>query len=222
MKKIFVLMLALISFVGCNNDSDIDIDIEMPSMWDEIEMKMEKTDLSALEVLKSADYWVPTKMYLYTQPNGEGDERCMQDLELGISPSGSTPYVERRAVTSDNVWREYYSAHIYAFYGDICDHVMPRHYRDWELEVLDNTITAIKKDGKTYSFKVVAYDENSVLIESNYWGSIKHPYGRFLLERQVAETLDWEKQYDVDGDEWRKNHEETCEGWQEYINQYAK
>ena len=233
MKKIFVLMLALMSFVGCYSDSDI----EVPSMWNEIEMKMEKTDLSALEVLKSADYWVSTKRYHYTLPNGEGEEWCSVDLEIGRSVSGGTPYVERRAVTSDNVWREYYSAHSYGLYEQCCDHVMPRHYKDMELEVSDGIITAIKVDGKSYSFNVVAYDEKSVLIESTLWkltdfGPLdsegKHtiekvyPYGRILFERQTAESPDWEKQYDVDGDEWIKNHEETCEGWQEYINQYAK
>lgn len=221
MKK-FVSMFTLILLVGCNQDNNV-VDIEIPSMWDEIEMKMEATDLSALEVLKSADYWQATKMYYYTLPNGEGEEHCLHDVELGIFASGGTPYVEGRAVTSDNVWREYYSAHAYKLYGvDDCEHILPRHHIDWELEISDGTITAIKKDGKTYSFKVIAYDEKSVLIESNYWGSINRPYGRFLLERQVAESPDWEKQYDVDGDEWRKNHEETCEGWQEYINQYAK
>ena len=229
MKKIFVLMLALISFVGCYSDSDI----EVPSMWNEIEMKMEKTDLSALEVLKSADYWVATKEYCYTLPNGEGEEWLLHDLELGITKSGGTPYKEGTVVTSDNIWKECYSAHSYGLYDLCCDHVLPRHYKEMELEVTDGIITAIKVDGKSYSFNVVAYDEKSVLIESTLWGTMDYgtgpdgkavpekpyPYGRFLFERQTAESPDWEKQYDVDGDEWIKNHEETCEGWQEYINQ---
>lgn len=229
-------MFALIILVGCNQDSDV-VDIEVPSMWDEIEMKMEKTDLSALDVLKSADYWVSTKRYHYTQPNGEGEERCSKDVELGIYPSGGTPAIEGTVVTSDNIWKECYSAHSYGLYDLCCDHVLPRHHKDLELEVSDGTITAIKRDGKTYSFKVIAYDENSVLIESTLWETklfgpldsegkptIKkvYPYGRFLFERQVAESPDWEKQYDVDGDEWRKNHEETCEGWQDYVDQHTK
>lgn len=231
MKKI-IPILSLILLVGCYSDSDI----EVPSMWDEIEMKMEETDLSALDVLKSADYWVTTKMYLYSLPNGEGEEWCLEDVDLGIPISGGTPAIEGTVVTYDNIWRDCYCAHSYSLYEHSCDHVMPRHHKDLELEVSDGIITAIKSDGKTYSFKVVAYDENSVLIESTLWGyddwgrdsegnrvlEQSYPYGRYLFERQVAETPDWEKQYDVDGDEWRKNHEETCEGWQEYINQYAK
>lgn len=219
MKKIFVLMLALMSFVGCNNDSDIDIDIEMPSMWDEIEMKMEATDLSVLEVLKSADYWQATKIYYYTLPNAEGEERCSQDVELygGYRGAGGDPS-ERFNIISDNKIRFYrYMGHPFT-----CDeHRMPNIYWDFDLEMEDNIIMSVKgnqyplEDDKTFSFKVIAYDENSVLIESNMWsliGSNKmtYPYGRLLFERQTVESPDWFDQFE-DRDAFYKWHEENCD-----------
>lgn len=220
MKKIFVLMLALISFVGCNNDGDIDIDIEMPSMWDEIEMKMEETDLSALEVLKSADYWQATKIYYYTLPNAEGEERCSQDVELygGYRGAGGD-LSERFNIISDNIIRFYrYMGHPFT-----CDeHRMPNIYWDFDLEMEDNIIMSVKgnqyplEDDKTFSFKVIAYDENSVLIESNLWYIITsnpkmtYPYGRFLFERQTVESPDWFDQFE-DRDAFYKWHEENCD-----------
>ena len=227
MKKIFVLMLALMSFVGCYSDSDI----EVPSMWDKIIMEMVTPELSALDVLISGDVWHSTKEYCYTLPNAEGEEKLIVDYELG---SGVTQKgCEKIKIFPNNTLREYDESYSYRLYDQCCDHVLPDHYKEMKLEVSDGTITAIKRDGRTYSFKVIAYDENSVLIESTLWGSNDYgtgpdgkavpekpyPYGRFLFERQEAESPDWEKQYDVDGDEWIKNHEETCEGWQEYINQ---
>ena len=218
MKKIFVLMLALISFVGCNNDGDIDIDIEMPSMWDEIEMKMEKTDLSALEVLKSADYWQATKIYYYTLPNAEGEERCSQDVELNGGYRGAGgDLTERFNIISDNKIRFYrYMGHPFT-----CDeHRMPNIYWDCDLEIVDNTITSVTgsqsyyDDDKTYSFKIIAYDENSVLIESNFWSmfasKIAYPYGRLLFERQTVESPDWFDQFE-DRDAFYKWHEENCD-----------
>ena len=228
MKKIFVLMFALISFVGCNNDSDIDIDIEMPSMWDEIEMKMEKTDLSALEVLKSADYWQATKIYYYTLPNAEGKERCSQDVELNGGYRGAGGDLsERFNIISDNIIR------IYRYMGQpfTCDeHRMPNIYWDCDLEIVDNTITSVTgsqiyyDDDKTYSFKIIAYDENSVLIESTLWGyddwgrdsegnrvlEQSYPYGRLLFERQTVESPDWFDQFE-DRDAFYKWHEENCD-----------
>lgn len=218
MKKIFVLMLALISFVGCNSDSNLDI--EMPSMWDEIEMKMEETDLSALEVLKSADYWQATKIYYYTLPNAEGEEHCFQDVELygGYRGAGGD-LSERFNIISDNIIRFYsYMGHPFT-----CDeHRMPNIYWDFDLEMEDNIIMSVKgnqyplEDDKTFSFKVIAYDENSVLIESNLWYTITsnpkmtYPYGRLLFERQVVDSPDWFDQFE-DRDAFYKWHEENCD-----------
>lgn len=236
MKKIFVLMLALISFVGCNNDSDIDIDIEMPSMWDEITMKMNATNLSALDVLKSADYWQATKVYFYTLPNAEGDEYCYQDLDLHGYYHYTTggDGIKKMKITSDNMMRCYMFMPNYYTPTKCEEHLVPNFYWDYDLEIADNTITSVigpqyhyngEDKDETFSFRVLAYDENCVLIESNLWHfidygpldsegkptiEIAYPYGRLLFERQTVESPDWFDQFE-DRDAFYKWHEENCD-----------
>ena len=66
MKKILFLMLAAVLLCNCNTANENDI-----SIWDKIQSEMDKTELSAVEVILSADYWLASKAYYYTEPNAQ-------------------------------------------------------------------------------------------------------------------------------------------------------
>ena len=79
---------------------------------------------------------------------------------------------------------------------------IPPCYKDFKLEIDDNGVGSIYRGDKKYSFRVIAYDEKSILIESDFWSSHKfnskaeivktYPYGRVFFKRKVATSSDWE------------------------------
>ena len=188
-------MLSIVAFCNCTKAEDDNL-----SVWNNVEFSMNKTNLSVVEVLLSADYWVASKLYYYTEPNAKGEEKFGYDMELQSSVlDGSGLHMFR--MFGDKVFREYGAG----VPSPNPSQNIPPHYRDFDLKIEDNTICAIVKDGKTYSFRIVAYDDNKVLVESNYWKSYKYnskaevekvySYGRILFERKVATSPDWEDRY---------------------------
>lgn len=194
MKKILCILFALAAFCNCNTANENEI-----SIWDKIQSEMDKTELSAVEVILSADYWLASKAYYYTEPNAQGEEKIGYDLGEDGHLDGANPHMFRMLI--DGVYRRY---SVGISNPDPSKHI-PANYMDFKLEIDDNGVGSIYKDDKKYSFRVIAYDEKSILIESDFWCSHKfnskaeivktYPYGRVFFKRQVATSSDWEDLY---------------------------
>lgn len=207
MRKNLFLMLTAVLLCNCNTAKENDI-----SIWDEVQSKMDKTELSAVEVLLSADYWLASKAYYYTEPNAQGEEKIGYDLGEDGHLEGANPHMFRMLI--DGIYREYSVGYSHP----IPSHHIPANYKDYRLEIDDNGVGSIYKGDKKYSFTVIAYDEKSILIESDFWCSYKYnskaeivktyPYGRVLFKRQVATSSDWEDLY-MSEEELQKYKEEN-------------
>ena len=82
MKKYLYILFATCLFASCNNDNLFD------DPWG-ISSEFEKTNLSAIEVLSSAEAWRGVDIYHYTEPDGKGEKYHAgdpSDLDGGYVP----------------------------------------------------------------------------------------------------------------------------------------
>ncbi|MBR4995735.1 MAG: hypothetical protein IKY82_06705 [Alistipes sp.] len=182
MKKLLsVLMLSLI-MMACNKDEDSTM-----FDWDKIVAEMETTELSAMDVLKSLrdnEYWGENIVYYYFEKDG----KIIESLKLGngLEGEGGGTTIYRFA---DNV------VNIYSNGGPNLKDV-------WSLSIKDNNgfYSCYYNEKLYFEYKVVAYDENQVLLEMNYSEEYRFTTeeGKFLsekvlLKRQTSDSKWWEK-----------------------------
>ena len=144
MKKYLYILFATCLFSSCNNDNLFD------DPWG-ISSEFEKTNLSAIEVLSSAEAWRGVELYYYTETNGKGDKYHLEDPSelLGIS--------EPIYVFTPNTITSYeYDGSIPAIY-----------YIESALENVDGKMFRYKFLYDESYMKVLDYDEENVLIETN-------------------------------------------------------
>lgn len=182
MKKLLsVLMLSLV-MMACNKDEDSTM-----FDWDKIVAEMETTELSAMDVLKSLrdnEYWGKNIVYYYFEKDG----KIIESLKLGngLEGVGGGTTIYRFA---DNV------VNIYSNGGPNLKDV-------WSLSIKDNNglYSCYYNEKLYFEYKVVAYDENQVLLEMNYSEEYRFTTeeGKFLsekvlLKRQTSDSKWWEK-----------------------------
>lgn len=166
MKKLSVLLLAICLFVSCNN-KDIDIDKALGKN----RYKFAETNLSAIEVLSSAELWQCVNFCFYTKPDGKG-KKMDPSKYVGFS-------VPRYAFTSDTMTS-------YLFVSSI----PYRYYVEHPLEIVDDNMLLYDADHKDDIYiKILDYDEEVVYIETNGYRSfspdddIEYGYARMYLKR---------------------------------------
>lgn len=144
MKKCLYILFATCLFSSCNNDNLFD------DPWG-ISSKFEKTNLSAIEVLSSAEAWRGSDIYYYTEPNGKGEKYHMGDPSK--LEGGSVPLY---AFTPNSIISYVYDGAVPAIY-----------YIESALENVDGKMFRYKFLYDESYMKVLDYDEENVLIETN-------------------------------------------------------
>lgn len=144
MKKYLYILFATCLFSSCNNDNLFD------DPWG-ISSEFEKTNLSAIEVLSSAEAWRGVDIYHYTEPDGKGEKYHAgdpSDLDGG--------YVPLYAFTPNSI-----TSYVYV------DAVPAIYYIESALENVDGNMFRYKFLHDESYMKILDYDEENVLIETN-------------------------------------------------------
>lgn len=173
MKKLFVLLLCAGFFTACSED-----------YWDDFDTDFEKTNRSAIEVLRSAKYWNDAQTYFYTEPNGKGKGISLSKAYEGIlgGPIGDYDFS-----VIDDVIRFY-------VYIRTSTPFLPNYYVDNQLELIDDRTISIHYNYSGYEsrIKILEYDDTKVLIERSATlerDGITYPYQITLLRKEKEENF---------------------------------
>lgn len=192
MRKYFIAMISIFAFVCCNKENGKE------DIWEDIFLSVRKTEMSAMEVMSSADFWKEVRTHHYTEPSGKGEEYISyaegklidgHTLKIiAIKDSKFFNYVSNTAITTPY----YYSS---------------------SMNKLGEDLYSIDKDSKSYYFKILAYDETNLIIETDYFslsksnpnGEKSYPYSIVHFKRQFAESPNWADKY-ISYEEYLKNN----------------
>ncbi len=208
MKKIlFAIAVLTFGSIGCNR-----ADESLLPAWRNIAVKLQDTNLSAIDVIKSADMWQATMQYCYTEKGAKGDMVEAFDCEsknnylLGVLP-------HTFSVDDD----------LYLSYSHSTSYVnMPGVIIEYDFTIVDNLEYVLhhKFSNKEYSFKIIAYDENSLVVETDIEGYSKsinfdpqsgkheikeYPYSIFVFRKRGLFDLTYYLN-EEDFNEWLKEN----------------
>ena len=209
MKKYLYILFAACLFTSCNDGLLFD------DYLNELGYEFEETNLSALAVLTSADYWEDNyRENVYsTKPNCEGKIYKPKDHPLPVGGSFKTTL----SVTSDKI--RFY--HVDTSYP----HLAPynRFYSDSPIVHIDNNEIVFEGGGV---WKIVRYDENKIVIdvhmpEFQYSGDY-YPYGRIIFHKKTSDgSLDKYVSYEEYEEAQRQWYEDYFESKTvEYLEDY--
>ncbi len=183
MRKIWNFAMAAIVIVAsagllaaCNKD-----DVGTDNPWSNGEYEFVETDLTAMEILSSAEGWSGVDVCYYTEPDRKGDKYYNGDP--GMNDGGVRP--------------------LYAFSPDVLTMYISNlsipvaYYVDVPLAKIDDSLYQYD-DGETY-IKILGYDEENVLIETNSLkvtcNDVEYRYSTILLKKHKPSSTDWKKGY---------------------------
>lgn len=205
MRKIWNFAMAAIVIVAsagllaaCDKD-----DVGTDNPWSNGEYEFAETDLSFMEVFSSAELWIEDKCYLYSEAGGKGDEYILFDRSKGVSniPSG---FRIVPIAFEDGFYREYYDRR--SSFGSL--DFNPMYYEDYNLTIDGDIITIknVRIPDSVYTLRVMAYDENNVLLE--WQRSYKEGY-EYHISHYVKNTPEqgWKNDY-MSSEEFYKKLEE--------------
>lgn len=182
MKKLFMMVALSLVMVACNKDEDNEIN-EL-SYWDKVASEMTRTDMSAAEVLSSLqenELWYQNAESSFYKKDGEVKEYVHQ-------PEGEL-------IVGGSIMRFVDNTLYYYGIGN-ADVVCSK----YEAEIVDeNNITFYYKDKEVSKWKISAYDNDKIIIET-YFNSPQQAYKergellyiKNLYIRKVDETKWWE------------------------------
>ena len=142
MKKYLYILFVASLLASCN------------SLFDEpwgISSEFEKTNLSAIEVLSSAEAWRGVDIYYYTEPGGKGEKYHQGDPSKLYG--GPVPLY---AFTPNSI-----TSYVYV------DAVPAIYYIESALENVDGNMFRYKFLYDESYMKILDYDEENILIETN-------------------------------------------------------
>ena len=185
MKKYLYILFATSLFASCNTDNLFD------DYLNERGYEFKETNLSIIEVLGSADSWNEyyAERYFFTKPDGKG-EVYKPDTDYGQDSTLGEPAIKFSA-TSDKL-RFFYTDTTIPYF---------KHYVDFPIiEVSNERIVYLTYTGKEFSWKIVKYDEDKIIIESEHIGYYTktdkdYPYCRTILHKQASSQENWEDEY---------------------------
>ena len=182
MKKLFMMVALSLVMVACNKDEDNEIN-EL-SYWDKVASEMTRTDMSAAEVLSSLqenELWYQNAESSFYKKDGEVKEYVHQS--------------EGELIIGGSIMRFVDNTLYYYGIGN-ADVVCSK----YEAEIVDeNNITFYYKDKEVSKWKISAYDNDKIIIET-YFNSPQQAYKergellyiKNLYIRKVDDTKWWE------------------------------
>ncbi len=183
MKKLFMMVALSLVMVACNKDEDNEIN-EL-SYWDKVASEMTRTDMSAAEVLSSLqenELWYQNAESSFYKKDGEVKEYVHQ-------PEGEL-------IVGGSIMRFVDNTLYYYGIGN-ADVVCSK----YDAKIVDeNNITFYYKDKEVSKWKIIAYDNDKILIEQYSMNSPQevykergeYLYHKFLYIRKVDDSKWWE------------------------------
>lgn len=193
MKKLLFLMFALVAIVGCRNEDG-------PSdVWEREIKAIGSTELSAIDVLASADAWATELIYKFNQADGKGASLLYYDSSEGSDE------LKRSAMYNLVEDKRYDIIYLREHRQNTADGVL--YYNNYQIfkELETNKkyeITCLSAPNREMT--VVAYDENRIILEFYNPNAKDYPYTRELLVRVngakgLEQYEEYTNLYDSDG-----------------------
>ncbi|MBO5463986.1 MAG: hypothetical protein J5989_00610 [Alistipes sp.] len=182
MKRFIIMLLTIVAFAGCSKEDN------SSSVKDEITRGITQIDVPLADVLKEDESWLEYRTFIYTEPNGEGEETCIWDYEAYVeapdTPEDRTP--ELLDIKTGQILKYVYHT----------QNVMLEHYYVFEVVAVEDDVIRIVKDGEEYYIKILAYDHDYLWIETNCYDKDSNyqytfgradsfPYVRILYKRHI-------------------------------------
>ena len=195
MKKVFYYFMAAMLLGACAKDDNNLTEIE------KIKLSMSSTNLSAEDILKSAEYWQSAKEIYYSEPNGNGKEYIMDRTNL----TGGSVYTYLQV--EDNTLKQYHNAYMIGVGSYAPQKILKRYLmsnrasNEWELT---------HYTGAKFYFNILAYDDNKILVSTNLWqmtnnqGTFAHSIVLFTKQNFRPEWFD----KCIDEEEYLNTHKE--------------
>ena len=174
MKRILFMMLAVVMFAGCSKED------ENQNQLENIIQQMGQSQLSAMDIMKSADCWRTKIIYLYTEAGGKGNSKLYYDPEKLQMEGGSRGGAY--GVKNGNLYE--YRSHPLSGYP---------YYYTYALSGTGNSFSLVRKhDSLAKTMNIVAYDDNSMVIEFYNPAIKEYPYSRCYVVRWSPEDYFWD------------------------------
>ena len=173
MKKLLFMMLAIAVFAGCSKED------ENQNVWENIITSMGQSQLSAMDVMASADCWSTKIIYQYTEAGGKGDSKKYYDSNQVLEgASRNCSY----GVKDGNLYE--YRSHPLSGYP---------YYYTYALSGSGNNFSLVRKhDSLGKTMNIVAYDDNSMILEFYNPAYKSYPYSREYVVRWSPDDYFWE------------------------------
>lgn len=173
MKKIFYCFVVAMLLAACSKED------ENQNVWENIITSMGQSQLSAMDVMASADCWSTKIIYQYTEAGGKGDSKKYYDSNQVLEgASRSCSY----GVKDGNLYE--YRSH--PVYGN-------PYYYTYALSGSGNNFSLVRRhDGRGKTMSIVAYDDNSMILEFYNPTNKSYPYSREYVVRWSPDDYFWE------------------------------
>ena len=194
MKKIMYVLLLVILF-ACSKENDNLTEIE------KIKLSMSSTNLSAEDILKSAEYWQSAKEIYYSEPDGNGEEYIMDRTNL----VGGSLY--KYLKVEDNTLKQYYNSYMIGVGSYAPQKILKKYLMS---DVASNEWELTHYTGAKFYFNILAYDDGKILISTNLWrmtnnqGTFGHSIVLFTKQNSRPEWFD----KCIDEEEYLNTHKE--------------
>ncbi len=181
MKKLFTLLALSLVMVACDKEKEEDLS---DSYWDKVMSEMTRTDTPAVDILNSLgdnEFWYQNASSSFYKKDGEVKEYVHQ-------PEGEL-------IIGGSIMRFVDNTLYYYGIGN-ADVVCSK----YEAEIVDeNNITLYYKDKEVSKWKIIAYDNDKILIEQYSMNSPQevykergeYLYHKFLYIRKVDDSKWW-------------------------------